>query len=200
MKLSKTFFAIMFGSTLAVLPAFAQEEPAHAQEFSVQALGSFVKSTNQNGVQQSATDSGGVLANYRFFFNATSGVEVNYGYQDSTQRYGAGGAIAGVGTYSHELSAAYVFRRRFKRVSPFALAGAGALIFDPQSFADASSQARPAFVYGAGADINLSRHWFMRAEYRGFVYDSPGYGIPALNGEDRTTHRAEPSIGFGFRL
>jgi hypothetical protein len=33
---------------------------------------------------------------------------------------------------------------------------------------------------------------------RGFVYDSPTYDLAAFNGLDRATHRAEPSIGFGW--
>jgi opacity protein-like surface antigen len=55
-------------------------------------------------------------------------------------------------------------------------------------------------VYGAGVDFNLTHRIFMRAEYRGFVYNSPTYDLPALAGLDRVTHRAEPSIGFGYRF
>jgi hypothetical protein len=40
----------------------------------------------------------------------------------------------------------------------------------------------------------------MRAEYRGFVYDSPTYNLTSLAGTDRIAHRAEPSIGFGYRF
>jgi opacity protein-like surface antigen len=85
-------------------------------------------------------------------------------------------------------------------VTPFALAGAGALVFDPRNFAGANTQTRAAFVYGAGADLNLSHRVFVRAEYRGLVYNSPTYDVPALAGLDRVTHRAEPSIGFGYRF
>jgi opacity protein-like surface antigen len=65
------------------------------------------------------------------------------------------------------------FALPLRNVMPFALAGVGALIFDPSDFGGASTQTRAAFVYGAGAHINLSHHIFMRAEYRGFVYSSP---------------------------
>jgi opacity protein-like surface antigen len=51
-----------------------------------------------------------------------------------------------------------------------------------------------------GADFNISRHVFMRAEYRGFVYGSPTYNLTSLDGTDRITHRTEPSIGFGNRF
>jgi opacity protein-like surface antigen len=95
---------------------------------------------------------------------------------------------------------ASVFRMPMKHWAPFVLAGAGALIFDPKNFAGASTQGRAAFVYGAGADVNLTDHLFLRGEYRGFVYHSPTYDLAALNGLDRVTHRAEPSIGFGWRF
>src|SRR5580658_5102637 len=115
-----------------VLPAFAQEYSK--QDVSVQALGSFVKSTWNNGVEQSATNSGGVLASYRFFFNKNSGVEVNYAFTTNTQNYTG----LGVDTHSNEASAAYVFRMPLKHFTPFLLAGAGGLVFDPKEFAGAS--------------------------------------------------------------
>lgn len=200
MRFNKTFVTVMLGSALSVLPAFAQEEAPQSQEISVLALGSFVKNTTQNGIQQDSTNSAGVLANYRFFFNRYNGIEANYAYTSNTQNYGAGGNIAGIDSRSHEVSAAYVFRLPHKWISPFALAGAGGLIFDPKNFAGASTQARAAFVYGAGADINMSKHLFMRAEYRGLVYDSPTYGVAGLAGMDRVTHDAEPTAGFGWRF
>ena len=61
-------------------------------------------------------------------------------------------------------------------------------------------QGRAAFVYGAGADFRLSQHVFVRAEYRGLVYNSPTFDLSGLNGLDRVAHRAEPSIGFGYRF
>lgn len=103
-------------------------------------------------------------------------------------------------TNSHEISGAYVLRMPMRNVTPFALAGVGALVFDPKDFIGANTQTRAAFVYGAGADFNLSRHIFMRAEYRGFVYNSPTYDLTAFAGLDRVTHRAEPSVGFGYRF
>jgi len=200
----------MFGKTSVVtltlgiaamaLPAFSQSEDPGKNEVSVQALGSFVKSTTSDGVGNSATNSGGVLVNYRRFFNVHNGVEVNYGYALNTQNFVSPGGESGVKTNSHEVSGAYVFRLPLKRFTPFVLAGVGALVFDPKDLQGASSQTRAAFVYGGGADFNLSRHVFVRAEYRGFVYNSPTYNLTNLDGTDRTTHRAEPSIGFGYRF
>jgi len=199
----------MFGKQIAAtlilsgslaLPAFSQSETPGRNEVSVQAFGSFLKSTTDDGTRNSATNSGGVLGSYRFFFDAHSGVEVNYGYALNTQNFLSSSTGLGVKNYSHEVSAAYVFRMPLKRFTPFAMAGAGALVFDPKDFQGADSQTRAAFVYGAGADFNISSHVFVRAEYRGFVYNSPTFNLSSLDGTDRITHRAEPSIGFGYRF
>lgn len=191
---------LVAGAASVALPAYAQSEESGRQDVAVQAFGSFVTTTTQNGINNSATNSGGVLASYRFFFSEHHGVEANYGYALNTQSYGSPAGAVGVKTNSHEVSGAYVFRMPLRNVTPFALAGVGALVFDPTDFAGASSQTRAGFVYGGGADINLSHHIFMRAEYRGFVYNSPTYDIPAFAGLDRVTHRAEPSIGFGYKF
>jgi hypothetical protein len=33
-----------------------------------------------------------------------------------------------------------------------------------------------------------------------FVYNSPTYDLTGLASADRTTNRAEPSLGFGYRI
>jgi opacity protein-like surface antigen len=180
---------------LASASLFAQEE-YQKNEVSVQALGSFTKSTTNNGIQQSSTNEAGVLASYRYFFNNHNGVEANYAFVNSTEKYTG----LGIDTHQNEVSAAYVFRMPLKRFTPFVLAGAGALIFDPKDYLGASTQTRAAFVYGGGADFNLGHSTFIRAEYRGLVYNSPTYDLAALNGADRITHRAEPSVGIGYRF
>ncbi len=193
-------FTAITGIASIALPAFAQSEDSPKNEVSVQAFGSFVKSTTDNGVRNSATNSGGVLGSYRRFFDDHSGVEVNYGYTLNTQNYLSSGGAVGVKSYSQEVSGAYVFRMPLAHFTPFVLAGAAALVFDPKDLQGVDTQTRAAGVYGAGADFNISRHLFMRAEYRGFIYDSPTYNLTNVAGADRVTHRAEPSIGFGFRF
>jgi opacity protein-like surface antigen len=190
---------LIAGAASIAVPAYAQSEEGR-QGVAVQATGSFLKTTTQNGIDNTATNSGGLLASYRYFFSTHHGVEANYGYARNTQSYISPAGALGVKTNSHEVSGAYVFRMPFGKVTPFALAGAGAVVFDPRDFAGASTQTRAAFVYGGGADFNLTHHVFMRAEYRGFVYNSPTYDLPGLAGLDRVTHRAEPSIGFGYRF
>src|ERR1700731_4164747 len=121
---TNSFAAILLGGALAALPAFSQE--ASRSEVAVQAFGSFVKSTtDDNGVQQGATNSGGVLASYRFFFSNNHGVEVNYGYSLNTQTYGFATGPLGVKSNQHEVTAAYVYRHALRHFTPFVEAGAG---------------------------------------------------------------------------
>jgi len=200
MSARKMFAVVVAGVTLAAMPVFSQEDESYKSDATVQALGSFVKSTHANGVEQGETNSGGVLASYRYFFDRHNGVEVNYGYALNSQTFGLTAGPLEVRNYAHEATADYVLRFPGKRWTPFALAGAGGLVFDPRDFTGAGTQGRAAFVYGGGADFNFSSHLFMRAEYRGFVYNSPTFGLTELSGTGRVTHRAEPSIGFGYRF
>ena len=198
MFVNKITAIIIGGIASLALPAFAQTDEFGKSEVSVQALGSFVKSTTDNGVQNSATNSGGVLGTYRYFFSAHHGVEGNYGYAVNTQNFVSSSSALGVKNNSHEVSGAYVFRMPYRRFTPFVLAGAGALVFAPRDFQGAERQTQASFIYGGGANVNLTRHVFLRAQYRGFVYKSPTYNLTSLDGTDRFTHRAEPSVGFGF--
>ena len=202
--LKRLISAGLLAAAMTQAPVFAQSEESNSgrSEASVQALGSFLKSTTQNGVNNDATNSGGVLASYRYFFNAHQGLEANYGYTRNTNSYGLPSGPFGVPANNHEISADYVFRFRLPRVSPFVLAGAGALIFSPTNNAlpGTTTQTRAAFVYGGGTDINVTSHIFLRAEYRGFIFNSPTYDATVLSGLNRTTHLAEPSIGFGYRF
>src|SRR5262245_2349740 len=139
---SRALIITVLGAALSVFPVLAQE--AGRSEASVQAFGSFVKSTTDNGVRQGATNSGGVLGSYRFFFNNNHGVEVNYGYSRNSQTFGLPAGDVGIQANQHEISAAYVYRRPLKSFTPFALAGVGGLVFDPRDFAAGSSQTRAA--------------------------------------------------------
>ena len=201
MSRNKLIITSILSLATAGMPAFSQEGGSTGKnEVSVQAFGSFLKTTTSNGIDNSATNSGGVLGTYRYYFDAHNGVEANYGYSLNTQNYGLATAALGVKSYSHEATAAYVFRVPMRHFTPFVLAGVGAVVFDPKDFTGANAQARAAFVYGGGADFNLTHGFFMRAEYRGLVYNSPTYDLPAFAGVDRATHRAEPSVGFGYRF
>lgn len=191
---------ILVGSVLAVSPAFSQSEEGGRSEVSAQFFGTFVHSSSQGGVQQSSSDAGGILATYRFFFSKHHGIEANYGYSRGTTAYTFASGPSGVEANQHEWSGAYVFRLPLGSITPFFEAGAGGLTFAPVNRPDASTQTRAAFLYGVGANINVTKRVFIRAQYRGFVYNTPTFNLVANLGVDRVTHLAEPSVGLGLRF
>ena len=78
------------------------------------------------------------------------------------------------------------------------------MTFDPTSEVAIPSlrldrQTKGVFVYGGGADINLTRRFALRGEYRGLVYKRPDFVTPSLN-TNATAHSAQPSLGFVIRF
>jgi len=70
------------------------------------------------------------------------------------------------------------------------------MFFDPRE-GSASEQTRGAFVYGGGVDVPMSKRFFLRAQYRGFVYKIPDFAMARLK-VDTYTHSAVPSAGLVF--
>jgi len=186
---------------LVAVTAVAQE---NRSEISVQGTGFFTKDTAGNGVFDHASDTGGFLLGYRYNFNRWLAAEANYGYDRNTQFY-SGGTSAGVQADIHQISGAAVFKLpTLVRLQPYALAGAGALVFDPTgnfggTFAGATLETKPTLVYGVGAQYAFTRHLSFRAEYRGLVYKAPNFNLAGLN-TDSWTQIAQPSAGIVFRF
>jgi len=176
------------------------------QEIGVQGAGFFTKDSSRNGINQHATDTGGFLVSYRYHFNRWLAADASYGYaRNAQQNFSSSGPIS-VQANVHQATGALVLTapRRVFKLHPYALAGVGALVFDPTGnvagfVSGAQSQTKPAFVYGGGADYDLSKHFTLRAEYRGFVYERPDFGLDALH-SGATAHSAQPSAGIVFRF
>jgi opacity protein-like surface antigen len=194
----------LFTTLLFAATSMAQELPPN--EVSVQGTGFFTKDSDNNGVIQHTTDSGGFLVSYRNRFSRLFGADLSYGYTRNTQLNFTAVGGARVQSDIHETTAALVAHTpgRIFGLRPFALAGAGALTFNPTNnfggaFIGADTQAKAAFVYGGGADYDINDHFALRLEYRGLLYKRPDFGLTALN-SDALTHTAQPSAGFVFRF
>jgi len=194
----ESILTLIATAMIAGVPAYSQEY--YHSEVTAQGMGTFVKQTTQYDAKNTATNSGGFLAGYRYYFTRHIAAEIDYAYALNTQNYRFDTGTTGVNSHSHEETAAFVYAVPFKRWSLFGLAGGGAVVFDPKNTAGTNYQARAAFVYGAGVDYSLTSRLFVRVEYRGLVYDSPDFDKIGLMGYDRTTHRAEPSMGIGYRF
>jgi opacity protein-like surface antigen len=186
----------------------AQAQEGDRNEATISATGSFEQSTNGNRIHQTANDSAGILFSYRHFFTNHQGVELDYGFSRFDQQYSSLNAAApfslGVPANTNEATASYVYRRGVgHRLSPFVSAGTGALVFVPDSFTaggtTGSTFATPDFVYGAGADVAVSRRVSLRLGYRGHVFEAPDFGVPGIK-TGSVTHMAEPFGGLSLHF
>jgi opacity protein-like surface antigen len=200
----KMLLAGLFATLLFAANSRAQELPPN--EVSVQGTGFFTKDSDNNGVIQHSTDSGGLLVSYRNLFSRWFGADLSYGYTRDTQLNFTPVGASRVQSDVHQTTAALVAHTpgRVFGFRPFALAGAGALTFSPvNNFGGiaigADTQAKAAFVYGGGADYDINDHFALRLEYRGLVFKRPDFGMNLLN-SDAVTHTAQPSAGFVFRF
>jgi opacity protein-like surface antigen len=176
-----------------------------SSEISVQGTGFFTKDSSGDGINQHATDTGGFLLSYRYLFNRWLAADASYGFARNTQQNFTSSGPLSVQANVHQATGASgdgatpVFR-----TLTIVLAGAGTLVFDPTGNAGgfvygAQSQAKATFVYGRGADYELTRHFTLRAEYRGLVYERPDFDLATLN-SGATTNIAQPSAGIVFRF
>jgi len=202
-NMKRSLFAGIASILFLTVTVMAQEV---RNEISVQGTGFFTKDSNGDGISRTTTNTGGVLAGYRFRINRWFSAEGNYGFDRNTQRYFSSSGEARVQSDVHTVTGDLVVNLPLpiKKVSTYALAGGGGLIFSPTGNRDgavpgADTQAKGAFLYGAGADYPLTQHFTLRAEYRGFVYKNPDFKLGALN-TDSWTHTAQPSAGIVYRF
>jgi opacity protein-like surface antigen len=188
---------------LLTLGAAAQE---NRSDISLQGTGFFTRDTNGNGISRTTSDTGGFQVGYRYHINRWFSAEGDYGFGRNTQNYFGSFGESRIRSDVHTVTGDLVVNLPLpiRRVKTYALAGGGGLIFDPTgnrggSLPGTSAQAKGAFLYGAGADYALTRHFSLRAEYRGFVYKNPDFGLATLK-TDSWTHTAQPSAGIVFRF
>jgi opacity protein-like surface antigen len=200
----KILVAGLFATALFAATSTAQELPPN--EVSVQGTGFFTKDSNNNGVTQHTTDSGGLLVSYRNRFSSLFGADLSYGYTRNTQQSLTSAGALNIQSNIHQATAALVAHApgRVLGFRPFALAGVGALTFSPTSniggiVPGSDTQAKATFVYGGGADYDINDRFALRLEYRGLVYQRPDFGVAPLN-SDVITHTAQPSAGFVVRF
>ena len=189
--------------TLLTLGAAAQESRS---EISLQGTGFFTQDTSGQGISRTTSETGGLQVGYRYHINRWLSAEGNYGFDQNTQKYFGSFGESRVQANSHSVTGDLVVNLPLpiRRVSTYVLAGGGGLIFDPTgnnrgAVPGAGTQGRGAFLYGAGADYALTRHFSLRAEYRGFVYKNPDFGLASLR-TDSWTHTAQPSAGIVFHF
>ncbi len=172
-------------------------------EVTVQGSGFFKKQTTVDGITDDPTNSGGVMAGYRFNLKNWLAVEGDYGYFRNHEKFLSSSGTTFIPTNVHAATGAAIVKLpsfkvpAVKIVSPFVLAGGGAMFFDPRGGSVSKEQTRGAFVYGGGFDVPVAKHIAVRAQYRGFIYKIPDFEMTSLK-VDKYTHSAVPSVGLAF--
>jgi opacity protein-like surface antigen len=156
----------------------------------------FPEWTVANQQTQSQSPSAGALVTFHGALTPYLGYNVNFSYTRFTQTDSEGsGYVPGQGTHPppggggsftagaldthmYELTLAYAFYGpRSRRFRTFGQIGGGGLFFEPINASFAHQETRPAMVFGIGGEYDVSRHFSVRAEYRGLFYKMPDFGI-----------------------
>jgi opacity protein-like surface antigen len=202
--MNRSVIAAVGAFFLVATTAFAQVE--NPSQITVQGTALITKDSTSDSTSTSreATKSGGLLVGYSYQFNKWAGAEGNYGYSRNMSNYFGSIGQTSVQANIHELTGSFVAHIpvNTRNVRPYALAGAGALIFDPTDRFLANGiarQTKATFVYGGGVNFDLTHNFGVRAEYRGLVFKVPDFTVDALN-LDKLTHLAQPSVGFFVRF
>ncbi len=185
---------------LCSLPTLAQQGNS---EVSANFTGNFQKQATGNGITDNASNSGGILANYRYHFNRWSAMEVNYAHMQFTQYYNSGSTTQAA---VNEATVAYQFTfgiPQESRFHPFVEAGTGAVLFSSPINAGSNSggfsQGRPTLLYGAGVTYKLIGALSAQVGFRGLIYKVPDFAVTSQF-TNATTQMAEPYVGLTFRF
>jgi outer membrane immunogenic protein len=188
---------------LSAITAFGQES---RQDVSASAFGLVSPDVVGNAVHKSATMTVGFLGSYRYLLTPRSGLELNYGFAQNTNKYITSFANARVHTRQQEITGAYVYNMTFKKLNPFAEIGVGAMIFSPiKDFAsdnlDVKQNTNLGGLFGAGIAYELSPSFDVRLEYRGFLSKTPDF---SHTNEIFKTNRYEvistPAVGIAYHF
>jgi hypothetical protein len=151
------------------------------------------------------TTSGAILATFRYRFNQTNGIEVNFAHTNNSQIFSIPPDTFRITTGITEYSGAYVLSPfHGGRIDPFVFGGGGVLRFNPgnqyidgfQSSLGATRQSELAVLYGGGADYRLWKKGLaLRVQYRGLIYKVPDFQQTRFF-TGAMGHMAEPSVGL----
>src|SRR4029078_1484278 len=190
------FMAVVIGVSVSASTAFAQvEQPS---QISVQGTALVTKSSTNQIPSNVVTKSGGFLVGYSYQFSRWLGAEGNYAYSRHTNNFVTFGVLSSLEAVFHEVTGALVAHIpvNARGVRPYILGGGGALVFDPTdkfTVNGAERQTRGTFVYGGGANFDITSNFGLRAEYRGLVYKVPDFNVSALN-LYKLTQLSQPSF------
>jgi opacity protein-like surface antigen len=163
-------------------------------------------SLGTNGTQ-ATTNSVGYVGDARYDFGRHSALDLSVTFNRDSELFfnaGGGGSFGGfltrVQTNNLEVIGSYIIRLPSNQhLKPYALIGGGLVHFSPNNNFTTegipSSEMKPAFAYGFGADLKVSDSWAVRLQYRGLIRGEPEFGLASEPfGTGLKTNVSEPSI------
>jgi len=195
---------MLLGALLVCAAAVGNAQESR-QDFSASATGVFGPEVHGLGVQENTLSALGFLASYRYSVTPRSGLEINYGYLQNSEKFTPPGrGTVYVHTRQEEITGAYVYSRNYHNFNPFVEIGVGGMIFTPiRDFAtnqlDTKQNTNIGGLAGGGVAYEISPSFDIRAEYRGFLVKTPDFGRA-----DYKTNRYEwlslPVIGIAYHF
>jgi outer membrane immunogenic protein len=195
---------MLLGALLVCAAAVGNAQESR-QDFSASATGVFGPEVHGLGVQENTLGALGFLASYRYSVTPRSGLEINYGYLQNSEKFTPPGrGTVYVHTRQEEITGAYVYSRNYHNFNPFVEIGVGGMIFTPiRDFAtnqlDTKQNTNIGGLAGGGVAYEISPSFDIRAEYRGFLVKTPDFGR-----SDYKTNRYEwlslPVIGIAYHF
>jgi len=195
---------MLLGALLVCAAAVGNAQESR-QDFSASATGVFGPEVHGLGVQENTLSALGFLASYRYSVTPRSGLEINYGYLQNSEKFTPPGrGTVYVHTRQEEITGAYVYSRNYHNFNPFVEIGVGGMIFTPiRDFAtnqlDTKQNTNIGGLAGGGVAYEISPSFDIRAEYRGFLVKTPDFGRA-----DYKTNRYEwlslPAIGIAYHF
>ena len=128
--MKRSLFETVSSMLLFAIAAMAQEV---RNDLSVQGTGFFNEDSNSNGISRTTTKTGGSGSGISLSHQWWLSAEANYGFDRNTQKYFSDAGQSRVQSDVHGVTADVVVNLplHISKVSPYALAGGGGLIFHP---------------------------------------------------------------------
>lgn len=195
---------------------------AHAQkDVALSVFGAYTNSAkpgNANFDRMNPAAAAGGMLEFRHIYRSWLGWQASYSFRGANEVFdelvyssGCGTGVCpptiGRATFTasanaQEFTADWVFTGRIDRVRPFLILGGGLLLTQPDgSEPPASQTVQPVLDYGVGFDWRFARHFGLRLQYRGDLYQAPGILPPNnTNPHIGLMNTSKPTLGLFYRF
>ena len=199
---------MMLLGALMVCTAAVGNAQESRQDFSASFIGVYAPVVRSPVVHEmTTTNTGGLLASYRYMLTPRSAFELNYTFSQNGIKYDAENAGCGyceVHTRQQELSVAYVYSRTYKRYNPFLEGGVGGVLFTPildrgTHQLDTKGSTSLGGLFGGGLAYEINPSLDIRMGYRGFIMKTPSFGDTLLK-TNRYYVMMTPSLGVAYHF